>query len=319
MEPRRFRVGRTGRSTPLLIPSFSSKDPLVAKRLQHLSHLLLERVLVSALDLSRGYVPLDAINGKKLVFVDSGGYEAQVHAGWSRALKTDVKPWTQDEHEALLARLPRGPHYVLTTLDKPPHKLPGDQLKDALAFRGRHKDHDIEFLLKPPSGENTVSVEHVRAVLTGLPAFASLGIAEEELGESIKERVQRVHAIRQMLAAAKMDVPIHIYGCINPVMVYLYTAAGADIFDGLGWFQHAFDQGRSVHIDDWAVTYGDWRAKEGLVNSDVDAMNLRLLDRLEASLVASKSVPDQAYLAANGFQRLPFAPLTSLLKDCGVT
>ena len=36
--------------------------------------------------------------------------------------------------------------------------------------------------------------------------------------------------------------PIHIFGCSDPKSIILLVLSGADIFDGLGWIKHAFNE-----------------------------------------------------------------------------
>ncbi len=300
------------------MPSFSSKDPLASRRLKTLGHLLTARLLVSALDLSRRHIAYEDLSGKKVVFVDSGGYEAMVHSRWAKALNVPWQPWTAAEQERTLTMLPMGPAYVVTSLDEPSPPSPAVQVDKARAFLARHSGFDVEFLMKPAAGLREITDQDIEVVSSQLDGFMTLGITEEDLGPSLEARVRRVAEVRRSLTRLGVDIPLHIFGCLNPTMVCLYTAAGADVFDGLGWTQHAFDFGAAIHLDDFTITYKDWPASEGRMHRDVDAMNLRVLDALQSALQAAEGRVDQEALAKAGLHRLPFHAMTELLQRVGV-
>src|SRR4051812_3170934 len=87
--------------TPLLVPSFSSKGfPDVQKIIEACSELIEGVTLVSAYDLH--YEKIKApFNFPKLIFLDSGGYEASKDVELSDLGERDHEPkeWTQAMHE----------------------------------------------------------------------------------------------------------------------------------------------------------------------------------------------------------------------------
>jgi hypothetical protein len=76
------------------------------------------------------------------------------------------------------------------------------------------------------------------ATTTGVTMLA---VPERRLGYGILERARAVKAIRASLNGLGRYVVLHLLGTGNPISIALYSAMGADSFDGLEWCQTVVD------------------------------------------------------------------------------
>lgn len=68
-----------------------------------------------------------------------------------------------------------------------------------------------------------------------------LAVAERRLGDGVIDRARSVLAIRNALDQLDRYVVMHLLGTGNPISIALYSAMGADSFDGLEWCQTVVD------------------------------------------------------------------------------
>ena len=68
-----------------------------------------------------------------------------------------------------------------------------------------------------------------------------LAVAERRLGDGVIDRARAVLAIRDELDKLDRYVILHLLGTGNPISIALYSAMGADSFDGLEWCQTVVD------------------------------------------------------------------------------
>ncbi|TAK91196.1 MAG: hypothetical protein EPO06_05435 [Burkholderiaceae bacterium] len=73
---------------------------------------------------------------------------------------------------------------------------------------------------------------------TGVPMIA---VPERRLGDGVVSRAHAVDAIRRELNQQGRYVALHLLGTGNPISIALYSAMGADSFDGLEWCQTVVD------------------------------------------------------------------------------
>ena len=106
-------------------------------------------------------------------------------------------------------------------------------------------------LLKPPSTKVSFHDFEVlsNAHAKDLRAFDIIGVTERELGESVIKRLIAITKLRERLDAVEVSSPIHVFGGLDPLYTPLYFAAGAEIFDGLGWLRYAYRDGVAMHRD----------------------------------------------------------------------
>ena len=76
------------------------------------------------------------------------------------------------------------------------------------------------------------------AAETGVTMVA---VPERRLGDGILDRARAVQTIRAALNELGRYVVLHLLGTGNPISIALYSAMGADSFDGLEWCQTVVD------------------------------------------------------------------------------
>lgn len=237
--------------TPLLVPSFSSKGfPDVQKIIESCSELIEGVTLVSAYDLHYGKVrpPFDF---PKLIFLDSGGYEASKDAELS-----DIgdrihhpKEWTQEMHEGVLAKWQPSVPSVLISYDHPKARMEfAEQIERARSMAPGRTGFLRELLLKPETEIQTrLHIDKLLPHIHRLADFDIIGVTEKEIGNSLVDRMKNIAKLRRALTRAGIDIPIHVFGSLDTISTPMYFLAGADIFDGLTWLRFAFHNGLTIY------------------------------------------------------------------------
>lgn len=237
--------------TPLLVPSFSSKGfPDVHKIIESCSELIEGVTLVSAYDLHYGKVrpPFDF---PKLIFLDSGGYEASKDAELSDLGDRDHHPkeWTQEMHEGVLAKWQPSVPSVLISYDHPKARIKfAEQIERARAMAAGRTGFLRELLLKPETEHQTrLHIDDLLPHIHRLTDFDIIGVTEKEIGNSLVDRMKNIAKLRRALTKAGIDIPIHVFGSLDTISTPMYFLAGADIFDGLTWLRFAFHNGLTIY------------------------------------------------------------------------
>jgi hypothetical protein len=108
-------------------------------------------------------------------------------------------------------------------------------------------------LLKPP-GRSAFHLKPLgdmtRMEAGNLRFFSFVGVTEKQLGDTISDRLVALATLRRHLDRAAGDEPppaIHVFGGLDPLYTPLYFAAGAEVFDGLGWLRYAYRDGVTYH------------------------------------------------------------------------
>ena len=284
--------------TPLLVPSFSSKGfPNVQKIIEYSSELLDNVALVSAYDLHYGNVrpPFDFL--LSLIFLDSGGYEASKDRELSDFGEREHKPqpWTQDMHEAQLARWnPKFPS-VLISYDHPEERLPiRAQIERARGMVSDRTGFLREILLKPETtGQTLLQIPEIVRNIHGLAEFDIIGVTEKEIGKSIHDRMRNIAKLRRALDAAGLDRPIHVFGSLDTITTPMYFLAGADIFDGLTWLRFAFHDGLTVYKQNYGALELGLATKADVIDGRCWNSNYYYMKDLELEM--------RSFLAAEDF------------------
>ena len=68
-----------------------------------------------------------------------------------------------------------------------------------------------------------------------------IAVPERELGEGIIKRTKTLSRIRRALDETGDNIPLHLLGTGNPLAILLFSAFGANSFDGLEWCQTTVD------------------------------------------------------------------------------
>lgn len=132
------------------------------------------------------------------------------------------------------------------------------------------------FLAKP-SHSGILTIDEFEDHIHELSAFDILGVTKEELGASLQARLANVVNLRQALTSCGIEIPIHIFGCLDPLSVWLFFLCGADIFDGLSWLRFAFYQEQAIYRNSWAILNRHIDLSHGDLALTVWLQNLRYL------------------------------------------
>lgn len=279
---RRLRIGSDDFPTPILLPSFSSRastDRDVRKTAERMVSAIFTSMLVSAYDIYHSRFESIMRKGKgrlfsrPYVFVDSGGYEllnldetlSQIESemkdvmdseGDSNPLATELrryamKGWTEDQHNQVIERWPSEVRAVFATYDTP--DKPAADLHEQIAVAkliGKGRNNIGAELLLKRHGERSMPdmIEELRGCVGEIEGVSVIGITEKEAGSSLNERLGTISQLRDVIDLYDSQMPIHVFGGLDPVLTPLYHIAGADIFDGLTWLKFAFENGQANYL-----------------------------------------------------------------------
>ena len=83
--------------------------------------------------------------------------------------------------------------------------------------------------------------------------FDILGLTEKELGNTLLERMKNIAKIRHALDEKALNIPIHIWGGLDPMVSILYFIMGAELFDGISWLKYGFRNGSAITQDSFTA------------------------------------------------------------------
>lgn len=242
--------------TPMLVPSFSSKNfDDIGETWEYLRGQIPDAVLLSAYDLFYRFVRLPK-QGADVVFIDSGGYEAAIEYDLAEPVQKPYQPkeWDSEKHCLVLEKVDTLSSLILVSYDNPKQDF-RSQANLARGFFAKYPICATDFLLKPHQTA-FIEIDQITDIIDELGSFDILGITEKELGETIQNRAINLVNIRTMLNQKGIDIPIHIFGCLDPISTWLYSLCGADIFDGLAWLRFVFHDNLPIYRNSWAVKNG---------------------------------------------------------------
>lgn len=291
--------------TPLLVPSLSSRgfrfhtdeDTRISEASDFLdlaSHALNEALLVSLYDIHYHYINgaeelTDNFLGSILSFptllvLDSGGYEAGTNYS-ADDLYYDpsvAPPWSDERYLETVKALSPDVTGILVSYDRPaPYdEQIGAAQADLLQFRNLVP----LLLLKPEPGTSAIDIPRLLPYIGRLAAFGAIGVTEKELGGSTLDRMTTVARLRKALNDAHLNIPIHVFGSLDPLMSPLYFVSGAEIFDGLTWVRYAYHEGAAMYRETPSVLKGDWESPEDVRLGATLLGNLAYLRRLARSM-----------------------------------
>lgn len=235
-------IGNRSLPLPVYFPSISSIKTALRPNdyLQLLSSLvgLNSQFLVSAFDLanienpsSAGEMLVAARQAGAIILMDSGNYESF----WKDAQAN----WKQEHFHNVLKDFPCD---LAFSFDE--QSPPND-----------HKEH-VDLIVKRWQADQEAAgscqiIPIVHTTATELPALCTaiavetgvtmLAVAERRLGDGILERARAIRAIRAEMDKLGHYVALHLLGTGNPISIAMYSAMGADSFDGLEWCQTVVD------------------------------------------------------------------------------
>lgn len=240
--PIQLSIGARLLPLPVYFPSVSSVKTALRPQdyLQLLSSLvgLNGQFLVSAYDLasvenpqSAGEMLTVARQAGAVTLMDSGNYESF----WKDA----QAEWKQADFHKVLRDFPCDLAFGFD------EQCPPDDPEEHIALIVERWRVDQD------AAEDCQIIPIVHATAAELPSLCAavaaetgvtvLAVAERKLGDGILERARSVRAIRAELDKLDRYVALHLLGTGNPISIAMYSAMGADSFDGLEWCQTVVD------------------------------------------------------------------------------
>lgn len=279
------RIVKIDVETPLIVPSFSSVAPAIPLDVHtQLKEHLPEASLVSAYDLFYGHLKEQEIWVSDVVFIDSGVYEAtplkreRTSSILSR-LKGQQKDWSLSKYEKVIRSLEPLTRAVLVNYDE--RNTPQKQISDARAFFARHPGYAACFLYKPRDNmSKVVDIQYVVDNASSIASFDIIGLTEKELGESLLARCRNILRIREALNSKKLNTPVHVFGCLDPLSIIVYFLCGADIFDGTSWLKFSFHENTAIYTNNYGLITGSWSSSDSRIQATSLVLNLNELTRL---------------------------------------
>jgi len=249
---------------PLFVPSFSSKGNLFLAKGENkhvsdnydligvLDIRLAESYLISAYDVYYDLVPENPEDwpGTKYLFVDSGGYETNDSFDLSERNKFNyhVLDWDEEKMKEVYERVCSTPKFENTTIilsgfDQ--QKNVEEQLECFAALQRQFPSAIINHLVKITDDMNNIVSNLIEN--KNLQNIQILGFTEKELGKTLAERLCNIIFVKKKLMEVGWGGYIHIFGGLEPSLMKLYYAAGADIFDGLSWQKIRYNGNSSLY------------------------------------------------------------------------
>lgn len=244
--------GKQIKTTPLLLPSFSSKGfPQVQKIFETMNEYISDEILISAYDLHHSKVK-GSFDFSEIVFLDSGGYEASKDHELSEIYEGEHKPadWNPELHSKVIMNWECTSPTVFVSYDgKGTHRVTiPEQIDRAKTLEVPKENSAKSLLLKPETPDaRRLNIEKILGHISKMDGFSVIGVTEKEVGKSVLSRMVNIARIRRELDKHFIDLPIHVFGSLDTISTYLYFLAGADIFDGLTWLRYAFHDGDTVY------------------------------------------------------------------------
>lgn len=218
-------------STPLIIPSFSSRGfPDVKSIYEMTKDYISDISLISAYDIHYKLQNVD-IYASNIIFIDSGGYETKLIKAFLNsddvyALRDNynIFNWCRELHQIVLDGLQPLSQLVLISYDDSEnYESTLTQIEIAKSFFQKYPNYASNFLCKPERLESPlINFDDLFEHAHHLASFSILGITEKELGASILERCCNLLKIRSILNEQGIQIPIHVLGCLDPILIISY-------------------------------------------------------------------------------------------------
>lgn len=263
-------------------------------------------VLFSAFDLHHGTIPV--ANGlfsesgsgdiafPPLVVVDSGGYETQTdwESGFVPLAEPVPRRYDYEDYAGVIKRLRQRPGLLVVSYDGPDQPAASYEHQVAAAFTPDASDLAWNVLLKPPTGR-THAWKELAPVLGGLNTATVIGVTVPELGDSLMDRLIALWQLRELLDRAGITAPIHVFGCLDPLLTPLYFAFGGELFDGLSWLRYAYHRGMSVHMDQAALLDDQLDQDPAYLRAYRLLANLQYLEESQAKMRMYAASPESDF------------------------
>lgn len=226
---------------PCYFPSISSvKTNLsLVEYLRILSALDCPQFLLSAYDVAHS-LPAEQETLAQLMsgFLERGSFILLDSGNFESYWKQD-SAWNQDGLASVLAL---GFHHLAFSFDLQDTPEPVAAIVDRIERTVlADQQHSSEATVVPiVHASSEVLPEAVFGVAERLHP-TMIAVPERELGDGIVARAKALIKLRQALDSIGHYIPLHLLGTGNPLSMAIYSACGADSFDGLEWCQTTVD------------------------------------------------------------------------------
>jgi hypothetical protein len=252
-------------STPLLVPSYSSKGFAIHNGKSELNNTMVfaqefiyETQLLSAYDIHYKYLlDIMELNPTQLTIIDSGGYETSNNFDLSETRKYDrnKNEWNQDLLNNIVDNWTELYPAIIVSYDDVQLKISLDQqIQNATDFFKTKINFLSDFLIKPTEIDaDFIDIDEVLNKAKDFREFDIIGVTEKELGDSLFIRMRNIYLLRNELDKNEIKSPIHIFGALDPLSVILYFLMGAEVFDGLSWLKYDYHNCCATYINNSSI------------------------------------------------------------------
>lgn len=240
--PAQLSIRNKSLPLPVYFPSVSSVKTSLRPQeyMQLLSSLvgLNGQFLVSAFDLatvenrdSVGDMLAAARKANAVVLMDSGNYESF----WKDA----KEGWTQAHFHEMLGNFPCDLAFGFDEQNPPDDHR--EHVDLVVARWKADQDAAGNCQIIPIVHTATAEMPLLCSAVAAETGVTMLAVAERKLGDGVFDRARAVRSIREELDKLGRYVALHLLGTGNPISICIYSAMGADSFDGLEWCQTVVD------------------------------------------------------------------------------
>lgn len=303
-------VRKINTRTPLIVPSFSSTvHDNISEFHDRLKESILDASLISAYDIFNNKLIKENIWCSEVVFIDSGCYELDV-------VKKNGKDdnWSLKHYEEVVSGLTPQNRSILVSYDQKASLR--EQVTNAKSFFDRHDRFASDFLYKPSDGSsNLLDITALANNISHLDGFGLLGVTEKELGASILKRCENLLNIRDAMEQVGLSIPIHIFGCIDPLSIIVYFLCGADVFDGLAWLKYSFKDHVAIYANDYAILSGWW--SDTVRNNQIASIGLNLREMWKLMAIMNRFAQNHDFKLF-GLDSIAAKQVKALVSTAGV-
>lgn len=287
-------------TTPLLIPSFSSKTfgyrtdtkSELDRIIQYTSEFITRSYLISTFDIYHEMIPsFDNLPfNVEIMFLDSGGYECSWNQDYSSvsSSKPITTEWQYHQHQEIVRSWPIDLPSVIVNYDHPTQRISiKKQVEQANQLFDQCREHLHLFLIKPEDTSDMTLKQVIEKICDNpkiLSSFDLVGLTEKELGDTMLSRMESIAKIRVALDNTGLNIPLHIFGALDPISVLLYYTSGAEIFDGLTWLRYAYSNNQCIYINNHSTTEFGLHANDTETKLRILADNIYVLEELELKM-----------------------------------
>jgi len=179
-------------------------------------------------------------------FFDSGRYEVEkISDSWESEQSQGLQLWTEELYVECANNIVHEGDVLVAYDDRSLGLV--DQIRQSqAAFARIGVQHIRRDLLLHPNGMAPDGL--AEAIADGAPDIDIIGLTEKDIGYPWFIAASYIAQLRTKLDALfERYIPIHIFGCFDPLTIPYLFFSGADIFDGLAWMRHYFHDGHAFY------------------------------------------------------------------------